>query len=491
MKPSPSRKRRRGPLTQDFELLASRYSDFATEWSSVSASSDNNDHRSLASKSTPSFQLSLTRALLDFHFSLKLPSLPENRLCPPVPNRWFYCEWILQELMPSLTNPNHFSTGHRVQNVGLDIGTGASAIYSLLLAAHDTKLRMLASEVDPISLASAKTNIDTNNLQDRITLIDVGQTYNTSCNVIRGPLLQALEEKSAATEYLDFVLTNPPFFEENPPDRADGRARTPMTQTESIYSDGGEVGWVLDILRDSLTTRTRIGWYTTMLSKKTSFVKLKRILLDFLGPGHVRSTELEIGSTMTRWFLAWTYYRPYGQTTAVETRRINFDVQGNEGAAITLDKVADRLKTYCTSIPGWDLACSKDTNTQKESVMCLELIVTENNPSIPSSYMVEEKAAQLPDRVSMDMSTETLSLTAKDWLPAEGHFVMRFRLVVEQIGSSEKQNAVKVSVHAYGHSSHGGKAIEKILSRVEGEVTRTNRRWRRQLARQNQQQTSA
>eukprot|EP00547_Thalassionema_nitzschioides_P006261 CAMPEP_0194219178 /NCGR_PEP_ID=MMETSP0156-20130528/25346_1 /TAXON_ID=33649 /ORGANISM="Thalassionema nitzschioides, Strain L26-B" /LENGTH=114 /DNA_ID=CAMNT_0038948745 /DNA_START=111 /DNA_END=452 /DNA_ORIENTATION=+ len=103
-----SRKRQQGLLlNQDFDLLASRYDDFRQEWEALKGSSS---QKSLSSKSTPTFQLALTRASLDFHFGLKLPSMPLDRLCPPVPNRWFYCEWVLSSLMLLLTNPDYFSS---------------------------------------------------------------------------------------------------------------------------------------------------------------------------------------------------------------------------------------------------------------------------------------------------------------------------------------------------------------------------------------------
>jgi 23S rRNA A1618 N6-methylase RlmF len=475
---SPSRKRRRAEqqLTQDFELLASKYSDFGQEWRLMKSKNG-----PLASKATPTFQLALTRAMLDFHFGLKMPSLPENRLCPPIPNRWFYCEWVLQELMPSLTNPQHFETVHDTKNYGLDIGTGASAIYPLLLVNQDSKLRMLASEVDTVSIQSAKTNTDANNLQDRVTfvIVDQHQSDESNSRQQRGPLLQAL--KQTGINCLDFIVTNPPFFDERPPARADGRDRTPMTDAEGLYP-GGEVGWVLDILRDSLTTRTQIGWYTTMLCKKTSFQTLHRILVNFLGPGHVRSTELDVGC-MTRWFLAWTYNRVHSKSPAARAiSDIDFQIQLEECEDPT-EEVAERVKVYCESIPGWDITCTKTTQ-QGSSIVT----VTEKFPPSTESLMVEEKEQekeQLPDRAVQGLS-DLSCLGANNWLPTDGHFLVDVRIVEEK----DSPSVVVVKAEVYRHSSRGRKAIEKILSRMEGEVSRTNRRWRRLLAKQLEPQPS-
>jgi hypothetical protein len=109
-----------------------------------------------------------------------------------------------------------------------------------------------------------------------------------------------------------------------------------------------------------------------------------------------------------------------------------------------------------------------------------DLVVTENKPPIPQSYMLEE-SEQLPARVLMGGVLGSSALAAKNWLPEEGHFALRFRLV-EQDDKTTK--VVKVTANAYRHSKRGNKAVEKIISRVEGEVCRTNRRWRRLLSRQ-------
>ena len=449
-----SRKRRR-ELTQDFAMLASKYPDFCQEWRAMKQVKG-----PLASKATPAFQRALTRSILHFHFGLQLPLLPDDRLCPPVPNRWFYCEWVLQEVMPSLTNPMHFETTYKVTNVGLDVGTGASAIYPLLLLSQDSKLHMLASEIDTMSIQSAKINCEANGLQDRVTLIPI----TDSSNLVGGPLSQALAKANVTN--LDFIVTNPPFFDERPSERADGRERTPMTDTEGLYP-GGEVGWVLDVLRDSLTTLTNIGWYSTMLSKKASFQTLERILTNFLGPGHVRSTEFNVGS-MTRWFLAWTYHRVHSKSPAAKANVLDFNVTLGE-LDDAVQQVAERVTVYFDSIPGWDLICSRFT-CEDYTV----LTVSERSPPVLESFMVEENE-KLPERVIEGLNN--VSLRATDWLPADGHFVVDLR-----IEKGKGNQIVTVVVEGYRHSNRGGRALDKFLSRLEGEISRSNRRWRRLLA---------
>ncbi|KAB8298344.1 hypothetical protein EYC80_002070 [Monilinia laxa] len=80
--------------------------------------------------SDPKSVQQLTKSLLKRDFGLKL-ILPDDRLCPPVPNRLNYILW-LQDLVD--TSSDTYTDSYRPdrQVHGLDIGTGASCIYPLL-----------------------------------------------------------------------------------------------------------------------------------------------------------------------------------------------------------------------------------------------------------------------------------------------------------------------------------------------------------------------
>ena len=81
----------------------------------------------------------MTKSLLKRDFGLKI-ELPPNRLCPPVPNRLNYLLWI-QSLLDT-TSDNYSDSYDRDREVlGLDIGTGASAIYPLLGCVQRPKWR--------------------------------------------------------------------------------------------------------------------------------------------------------------------------------------------------------------------------------------------------------------------------------------------------------------------------------------------------------------
>ena len=210
---------------------------------------------------THNFNVSLTRALLNEHFQLQLPSLPEGHLCPPLPNRANYICWLNelierseQDLYKFFTVSSHddasnanndaydidanSNNGHEWQCQGIDIGTGVSAIYPILLTTklfvksksnssscddeEETCLdeevkggrqkqqwKFLATDIDPIAISSARTNIQANNLEDQICVVQVkndedeiahssskmsGKSEKIMEQPRKGPLFAAMDE---------------------------------------------------------------------------------------------------------------------------------------------------------------------------------------------------------------------------------------------------------------------------------------------------------
>ena len=167
---------------------------------------------------------------------------------------------------------------------GMDIGTGVSAIYPLLLttnlfvddttnseATHENEppskqWKFLATDIDPLAIESACINVRTNRLEDRIHVVQVGDDANSSTaakNGRSGPLFAAMEaakhtalrpigledhhqsgayyrKELAQYPKFDFVMTNPPFYktlkEATSPRAGDKRPRTDMSSGESFYA---------------------------------------------------------------------------------------------------------------------------------------------------------------------------------------------------------------------------------------------------------------
>ncbi|AEO55638.1 hypothetical protein MYCTH_2299692 [Thermothelomyces thermophilus ATCC 42464] len=243
--------------------------------------------------SDPAATMQLTKTLLHLDFGLKL-DLPDDRLCPPVPNRHNYILW-LKELMDS-TSYEH--PGRSL--CGLDIGTGASCIYPLLGVAQ-RPWRFIATDIDAKNLSYAERNIRLNGLQDRIRLLD---------RKPNDPLVP-LDDVGIASA-VDFVMMNPPFYasEEDMLSSANKKARPPMSACSGapveMVCDGGEVAHVGRLLRESLILRDRIQWYTSMLGKLTSLEVLVEQLRDHAIDNYA-VTEFVQGSKTRRWALGWSF----------------------------------------------------------------------------------------------------------------------------------------------------------------------------------------
>ncbi|TEB27288.1 hypothetical protein FA13DRAFT_1794910 [Coprinellus micaceus] len=273
----------------------------------------------------PAAQRALTKAILKTDFDLDV-ELPDDRLCPPVPNRLNYVLWIedIVEATRKFTNPSRGVSG-------LDVGTGASAIYPLLCCRQNPIWKMFATEIDPTSLSRAQRNVSTNGLDGRIHIsrATANDTDSSSpSSHIFGPLF------ADPNLEIDFTMCNPPFYSSaaeihNSKTEKEDEAFSVCSGStnEMIYSppcsssssavasslpspyaecerEGGEVAFVARMVEESLVKRGRCGWYTSMLGKMSSVPKIVG-LLKAVGITNYAVTQFVQGQTR-RWALGWS-----------------------------------------------------------------------------------------------------------------------------------------------------------------------------------------
>lgn len=221
-----------------------------------------------------------------------------------MPVRWNYVRW-LQDLLATTTTPppSHTSSAFDPNQpaTGLDIGVGASSIYSLLACATAPGWKMHGTDIDAHSLSHAQLNIDANALSSRITL--------HASTLPNDPLipLQAL-----GVEHLDFVMCNPPFYssEEDMARAYGGKAMPPSAvctgSTNEMICEGGDAGFVERILEESLRLRGRVRWYSSMLGRLASLQILVGKLREH-GIHNFAVTNLKAGRKTRRWAVAWSF----------------------------------------------------------------------------------------------------------------------------------------------------------------------------------------
>ncbi|KXX79225.1 Methyltransferase-like protein 16 [Madurella mycetomatis] len=242
--------------------------------------------------SDPAATMQLTKTLLQVDFGLRM-ELPDDRLCPPVPNRHSYILW-LKDLMDTTS---YAQAGGKL--CGLDVGTGASCIYPLLGTAQRPWF-FIATDIDAKSLSYAKRNVELNGLGDRIRLLERKA----------GDALVPLDEEGI--ESIDFVMMNPPFYasEDEMLSLAKKKARPPLSACTGapveMVCEGGEVAHVGRLLQESLVLRERVRWYTSMLGKLTSVDVLVE-QLHANGIDNYAVTEFVQGNKTRRWAVGWSF----------------------------------------------------------------------------------------------------------------------------------------------------------------------------------------
>ncbi|KAI0177948.1 hypothetical protein BJ166DRAFT_36121 [Pestalotiopsis sp. NC0098] len=246
----------------------------------------------------PGSVMQLTKSLLKVDFDLIL-DLPGDKLCPPVPNRHNYILWIKALLDSSSETYSELYEPERSVK-GLDIGTGASAIYPLLGCTQRPGWSFIATDIDGKSLSWARKNIEANKLESRIQLLK----RSTTDTMI--PL------DDAGVENIDFVMTNPPFYSSETEllELAESKAQPPNSActgaAHEMVCDGGEVGFFRRIFDESLSLRSRVQWYTIMLGKQSSLEAIIPALQD-RGIDNYAVAQFVQGTRTRRWAVGWSF----------------------------------------------------------------------------------------------------------------------------------------------------------------------------------------
>ncbi|KAF7525484.1 hypothetical protein G7054_g11077 [Neopestalotiopsis clavispora] len=253
----------------------------------------------------PKAFMQLTKSLLKVDFGLTL-ELPDDRLCPPIPNRHNYILWI-KELIDS-TSKSWSELYDPERNVeGLDIGTGASAIYPLLGCTQRPGWSFIATDIDVKSLSWARENVKANGLESRIRLLQ------------RTPTDKLIPLDASEVACLDFVMTNPPFYssESELQELAELKGQPPNSActgaAHEMVCEGGEMGFFQRIFDESFQLKTRVQWYTMMLGKQSS-VEAIAGLFKSRKIDNYALTRFVQGTKTRRWAVAWSFgeRRPNG-----------------------------------------------------------------------------------------------------------------------------------------------------------------------------------
>lgn len=215
-----------------------------------------------------------------------------------MPVRYNYVRWV--QYLLDTTSDVGVKNPEKQQVTGLDIGIGASCIYSLLACSSRPSWTMFGTEIDPENFSNANKNIERNGLSERI---------HTKLNTVDDALISP---QAFGVDTLDFTMCNPPFYssaEDMEASNANKAAPPSAVCTGAeveMICPGGDAGFVLRMVEESRELGTAVRWYTSMLGKLSSVHQVVDRLKE-IGVNNWAVTLLRAGNKTRRWAVGWSF----------------------------------------------------------------------------------------------------------------------------------------------------------------------------------------
>ena len=253
--------------------------------------------------SNPKAVKALNKALLIAHYDIQNWDIPENYLCPPIPGRVDYIHCIADLLASN--NNGIIPEGENVQV--LDIGIGANCIYPIL-GNSVYGWSFVGTEIDEKAIQNCKKIIEANpKLMDLISLQLQTESRFIFKNII------------TPEDQFSFTICNPPFH--NSQEEAtkasirkinnleNTRTNTPVLnfggQNAELWGEGGESGFVTQMIFESAKYPMQCLWFTTLVSKKENLSSFYKTL-NKVNVADVKTINMAQGQKTSR-ILAWTF----------------------------------------------------------------------------------------------------------------------------------------------------------------------------------------
>ncbi|MGV9004106.1 23S rRNA (adenine(1618)-N(6))-methyltransferase RlmF [Flavobacterium sp.] len=259
--------------------------------------------------SNPDAVKALNTAILSSHYGIQNWDIPQDYLCPPIPGRTDYIHYIADLLAAS--NNGIIPEGEAV--TGLDIGVGANCIYPIIGNAS-YGWSFVGTDIDEKAIQNCKKIIAGNpKLVDAVSLqLQVEPRF-----IFKNIILP--EDKFA------FTLCNPPFH--NSAEQATKSALRKVNslsstktskpvlnfggQNTELWCNGGEIGFITQMIYESAKYPMQCLWFTTLVSKKDNLKSIYRIL-NKVGVVEIKTIDMAQGQKISR-MVAWTFLSPKQQ----------------------------------------------------------------------------------------------------------------------------------------------------------------------------------
>lgn len=263
--------------------------------------------------SDPKAVKTLNKALLQANYNITSWDIPENFLCPPIPGRVDYIHYIADLLASN--NNGIIPEGENVQV--LDIGIGANCIYPIL-GNSVYGWSFVGTEIDEKAIQNCKKIIENNPpLMDAIFLQLQTESRFIFKNII------------TPEDRFSLTICNPPFHNSQEEAtkasirKVNNLEKTRTTtrgvaersgakpvlnfggQNAELWCEGGESGFVTQMIFESAKYPMQCLWFTTLVSKKENLSSFYKTL-NKVNVVEVKTIDMAQGQKTSR-ILAWTF----------------------------------------------------------------------------------------------------------------------------------------------------------------------------------------
>ena len=253
--------------------------------------------------SIPDAVKALNKSLLIAYYNINNWDIPEDYLCPPIPGRADY----IHNIADLLANSNNGIIPFGESIIGLDIGIGSNCIYPIIgNSVYDWSF--VGTDIDENAIQNCKKIIEQNpKLIDAVSL----QLQIDSRFIFKNIILT--EDKFA------FTICNPPFH--NSKEEAtkssirkvnnlqEIRTKNPVLnfggQNAELWCDGGEIGFITQMIYESAKYPMQVLWFTTLVSKKENLPSIYKTL-NKVAAVEVKTMDMAQGQKTSR-IVAWTF----------------------------------------------------------------------------------------------------------------------------------------------------------------------------------------
>lgn len=351
------------------DLIKPDYSNLASEYEAISSYLTTQDNKVVFEFEEKGADYVLSQVLAKKHFGINL-ELDQEYLCPRIPNRYLYVEFIQtliadgKSILNELSSSSERTSKEEEKEVItiLDVGVGSSCIYPLLFTSLQPTWKCIGTDINAESLALASHQLDLNpSLKPRINLL-------TPKNPSR--YFDALT--------FDACVCNPPFYESCQQFQESRDSKKVLTPSAKVFqaknhemvTEGGEYSFVLGMIKESVQQQEkhineRVLWYTSMLGHKDSVVKLIQDLKVFQVPSFVVHEIVTHKNSTKRWILGWSFKNIHFSSNSALSPKVSFEIQTGKTMK-EIDTLLMRLLDFENNIKcNWRLLENDETGLLK------------------------------------------------------------------------------------------------------------------------------